>query len=334
MSKQNILISVIVPIYNSEKHIARCVRSLFGQTMLNDIEFIFVDDCSLDRSIEVLEKILHEEYPLRESQTTIIRHLNNQGSAITRHTGLIAAKGKYIAYCDSDDWVDRNTYRMIVAKGLLEDLDMVILNEYIMLPSGQWAMRFSRKYARHITGDNIMDFLLKFIISDGIVQKVVKKDIYNRYSFIAPASNIGEDLLLAVQLCYYCEKVGCIGQPLYYYWLNIDSQTHKPMDERCIHYKKNIDLIVKFLKEKGLYDKYKYQMSTFKLRCRNFLSENVEYKQWHSIYPELDSWEYISHMSIKDITHYLSRRYHINYLYKKLQDFYWHMKYGWTFNRS
>ena len=85
-------VSVIVPVYGVEKYIERCARSLFEQT-LDDIEYIFVDDCSPDRSIEILNQVIGE-YPGRKDQVQIIHHASNQGLALARQTGLKAATGE------------------------------------------------------------------------------------------------------------------------------------------------------------------------------------------------------------------------------------------------
>ena len=94
-------VSVIVPVYNAEKYIERCVRSLYNQT-LDDIEYIFVDDCTPDNSMEVLQKVM-DEYPKRKLHTKIIIHTTNTGQSGSRKDGILAATGDYIIHCDADD---------------------------------------------------------------------------------------------------------------------------------------------------------------------------------------------------------------------------------------
>ena len=101
-------VSVIIPVYNVEKYIERCARSLLEQS-LKDIEYIFVDDCSPDNSITMLENIL-KEYPERQPLVKILFHEPNRGLAYTRQEGVDAAKGEYIIHCDSDDWVEPEMY--------------------------------------------------------------------------------------------------------------------------------------------------------------------------------------------------------------------------------
>ena len=95
-------VSVIIPIYNVEKYIERCVRSLMEQT-LNDIEYIFVNDCTPDRSIEILQRTI-AEYPQRKKYIQILTHDRNRGSACARNNGVKAATGEYIIHCDMISW--------------------------------------------------------------------------------------------------------------------------------------------------------------------------------------------------------------------------------------
>ena len=102
-------VSVIIPVYNVEKYIEKCARSLFEQT-LDDIEYIFIDDCSPDNSMLVLSKVL-KSYPKREAQVRIIRNPENKGVAYSRTIGMKAATGEYMIHCDPDDWVDKELYQ-------------------------------------------------------------------------------------------------------------------------------------------------------------------------------------------------------------------------------
>jgi len=96
-------ISVIVPVYNVENYIERCVRSLFEQTLQEGVEYIFVDDCSPDRSMQVIEAIA-SEYPERLKHIRIVHQSLNSGSSAARNSGLAIAQGEYIYFADSDDW--------------------------------------------------------------------------------------------------------------------------------------------------------------------------------------------------------------------------------------
>ncbi len=99
-----IKVSVIIPVYNVEKYIEHCARSLMEQTLM-DIEYIFVDDCTPDHSMEILQRVL-TDYPERLESIRIIHHTQNSGLATVRNTGLQSAQGEYIKHCDRADWVE------------------------------------------------------------------------------------------------------------------------------------------------------------------------------------------------------------------------------------
>lgn len=97
-------VSVLVPIYRVEKYIDRCARSLFEQTF-DDIEFIFINDCTPDRSIDILMNVI-EDYPSRKNSVSIINHDVNHGLVFARRTALLHSSGEYVLNVDSDDWIE------------------------------------------------------------------------------------------------------------------------------------------------------------------------------------------------------------------------------------
>jgi len=120
------LLSVIVSIFGVEKYIERCARSLFEQS-LEDMEHIFVNDCTPDKSVEILKTVL-EEYPNRIPQTKIVQHATNQGLPAARHTGIMHATGDYITYCDSDDWVNKDAYKSCIDLAVSRNYDAVFFD--------------------------------------------------------------------------------------------------------------------------------------------------------------------------------------------------------------
>ena len=117
-------VSVVIAVYDVEAYIAQCCHSLFAQTLRN-IEYIFVDDCSPDKSMDIVQSVL-AEYPDRKEQVKIIRHPQNMGVSRTREDGVNAAAGEYIIHCDPDDWVELDMYESLYNKAVAEDADMVL----------------------------------------------------------------------------------------------------------------------------------------------------------------------------------------------------------------
>lgn len=206
------LVSVIVPVYNVSRYIERCARSLFEQT-LNDIEYIFIDDCSPDNSIEILHQTL-SDYPSRLAQVKIISHEKNRGIAAARNTGLKFASGEFIAHCDSDDWVETNMYEKMYNAAQKENAEIV-------------ACDFTMKYEDR---DEVLEVvnqmpddlhLLRSYISCGwtvIWNMLVKRTLYYENNIMAyDGLNFGEDYGLSVRLLALSNGYVRVSEPLYNY---------------------------------------------------------------------------------------------------------------------
>lgn len=203
-------ISVIIPVYGVEKYIERCARSLFEQT-LEDIEYIFVDDCTPDDSISILDRVI-STYPNREKHVTILHHENNKGLAQARQTGLKVASGEYIAHCDSDDWVDKDLYEIAYNKAKAESLDVVVYEGE--RTNGQNGVIINSECCLSI--DKCLTSMMHRKMWWSLCNKIIKREIYNNY-ILYPQDNMGEDMCLTLQLMSYCNNVGYVNKKYYYY---------------------------------------------------------------------------------------------------------------------
>ena len=275
-------VSVIIPIYGVEKFIERCARSLFEQT-LDDIEYIFVDDCTKDNSIAVLERVI-EDYPNRKSQITILHHDVNKGLPQARKTGIMVANGEYIAHCDSDDWVDTDMYRAMYEKAKTENLDYVVCNYYE-------SDGVNRKEIKQIFSSIKMDMMFSICT---LWCKLVKRSLYVNNGLVYPTDNMGEDRVYTVQLAWFASSYGYVDKPLYYYYINQSSITHTIDREKSIsiyHQRKNnTDTICTFIRANNI-EGCKSYLTTLKLQTLTwlypFLYDRSIYKLWKESYPEL-----------------------------------------------
>ena len=205
-------VSVIIPIYGVEKYIERCARSLFEQT-LDDMEFIFVDDCTTDMSISILENVIND-YPNRAAQTRICHHEKNMGLPIARQTGIKEATGDFIAHCDSDDWVDRDMYELMYSNAIRENADIAVCDYY----------RDSGREKTHITAlhttnkHECLINLLYQIDSWAVWNKIVRTSLYK--GIVYPVNNMGEDMAIMCQLVHKAEKITYCDKAFYHYFLN------------------------------------------------------------------------------------------------------------------
>lgn len=151
-------VSVIVPIYNVEKYIERCVRSLMEQT-LDDIEYIFVNDATLDGSMEVLNRVINE-YPERLPMVKIINNETNEGVSNTRQKGLENTIGEYIVFVDSDDWIEANMFEKMYGVAIINNADIVLTDFIIEYDNGSPSSILNQKPTKLTPHELIRDLIL------------------------------------------------------------------------------------------------------------------------------------------------------------------------------
>ena len=282
-------VSVIILVYNVEKYIGICARSLFGQT-LKDVEYIFVDDCSPDRSMDILFKILEEEFPERKSQVRVLRNEKNYGQAYCRRRGVEASVGKYTIHCDSDDWQELHMLERMYLEARAYDADAVVCAWY------RDDTPVSTRY-NHV-GENIRDLILNDMVAVGELQSLwrymVKREVYSR-GIEFPIFNQGEDHALMVQLIWKSKDVYCVNEPLYHWRTNMGSVTRDPSEKGVMSRFQgdcaNDRLIETFLAKEGVLDRFTYQLTAHKLLCmfdlRPLLRKGEAIDMWRNEFPEI-----------------------------------------------
>lgn len=284
-------VSVIVPIYNVEAYIERCAISLFEQT-LDDIEYIFVNDCTPDNSMMILSEVL-SRYPQRKEQVRIINQPKNQGAAKAREDGIKEARGEYIIHCDSDDWVDKNIYQLLYEKALADNSDMVICDWY------ESDGVKHKKIDQNLNLDaDLLPRVLNRSISGSLCNKLIACYIYHSLNFF-PTAHMMEDVAYTVQFVLKCRKISYLEKPLYYYYNNEKSIckdiSNTACENRCKQACENIDLIISYLNNNKLDNKYRNEIVVLKNSARVFLwplfmkHPRSYYKRWLSVYPEINN---------------------------------------------
>ena len=281
-------VSIIVPVFNVEPYVAGCARSLFGQT-LKDIEFLFIDDCSPDRSIDILREVL-EEFPERKEQVTVYRMPQNSGQAKVRMQGLSMATGEYVIYCDSDDELaSPDAYRMMYEKAVEGDLDIVTCNYWKEdASSSRSIVRQECKDVRDLLTDRVQGSLVCRLIRRSILQDGI----------LAPVGNMGEDLVLAIQATLRAAKTGHVDAPLYVYKYRSSSISKDAGKEAAIrrHHAlvANVKLLIDLLTNSYNYDSHDPAIVVFKYYARHCIERYVGdkscYVLWKETFPEIDGY--------------------------------------------
>ena len=204
-------VSVIIPVYGVEKYISRCARSLFEQT-LDDIEYIFIDDCTKDNSIGVLYEVL-EQYPQRKKQVQIVKLPINSGQAAARKRGMKLATGDYVIHCDGDDWVDVEAYDKMWRKAVETNSDIVFC-EFYTTDGDNYSHIHNKLDA--LNKENILLMIVSRMLWS-LCGGLVRRSIISNNQIIYPTANNGEDFAIMIQQIYYAQRFAYIGEPLYYY---------------------------------------------------------------------------------------------------------------------
>lgn len=281
-------VSVIVPVYKVEKYIERCAVSLFEQT-LDDIEYLFIDDCTPDKSIEILKQVL-EEYPQRKNQVVIHRMEHNSGQAKVREWGMRNATGEYVLHCDSDDWVDVHMYEEMYKKAKEKNADVVLCDYY---ESDGVSKKLMNDFLPNKVEDTMSSTLLKKTKSV-LWNKLVRRSIYKN-NIMYPVANNAEDYTLLVQIVYYSKSFVYLNKPLYFYYYNTNSLTRLKTKENIINIFNqsmlNIRIVENFLNENKSLSKYSDELDCIKVIEKELLIsysfDKTLYKVWNEAYKEI-----------------------------------------------
>lgn len=278
-------VSVIIPIYKVERYIERCVRSLFEQT-LDDIEYVFVNDCTPDRSIEILNNII-KEYPAKGRQIKIISHSHNKGIASTRNTGLDNATGEYIGWVDSDDWVEKNMFESLLFTANKFDADIVWCDYSI---GDRIISQRTLEYPKMM-----LDAIMKEQIMASLWNKLIRRNLFLRHNIrFVEHINFAEDFNVLLRALRFSLCIKYISESFYHYNVNIESLTcRKDQGHRQRDNIINMVRTIEFLSLSNWEKISPEDIRIYKLmakRCCLFSVSIEDLKFWFKTFPEVNSY--------------------------------------------
>lgn len=244
----NPLISIGVPVYNVESYIRRCAKSLFGQTYDN-IEYVFVDDCSPDNSIKILQEVLNE-FPNRKDQVKILNNKQNLGSSATRNVAINAMTGQFLMWVDSDDYIEPDMVEKLVVAQASNDADIVSCGVEIDLPQN-----VTKKILPPIfTSSRDMTLrLLQHNVFVSVWARLIRLNLYKENNIKSlDGINNAEDYQMMPRLAYYAKSVTTIPDALYHYncqnQLSYTASYSVKQSEQVI---KSVQFLESFFRDKG-----------------------------------------------------------------------------------
>lgn len=217
----NNLISVIIPIYNAEKYLEKCIESILIQTH-KDFELILVDDGSKDNSGRICD-----EYAKKDSRIRVI-HKKNAGVSTARNTGIESAKGEFIAFVDSDDWLQKNSLEILYKEIKAQNADLVAgAFERIVRQGRQRHNIKSKLYYGDEIAENITDLIS--CLAGTVWAKLFRRDIIlNENLRFIPEIPSCEDSVFLMTYLQFCEKITLKDEIVYTYnCMVLSSAVHK-----------------------------------------------------------------------------------------------------------
>jgi len=207
-------ISIIIPIYNTEKYLCECLDSVLNQT-LTDIEIICINDGSTDGSLAILR-----EYEAKDTRIKVIDK-RNEGPSAARNLGLDLARGEYIQFVDSDDIIAETLCEKAYGLAIADAVDMVVFNI-----TNNINKKNLLSFTSFPSEKNDKIWLLKTM--PGPYTKIARREVYNKYCIRFPLGvKFGEDRLVHWLVCCRSNSFSVLKESLYFYRINSNSLCHR-----------------------------------------------------------------------------------------------------------
>jgi glycosyltransferase involved in cell wall biosynthesis len=250
------------------------------------MEFIFVDDCSTDNSVQVIQELL-DLYPKRSEQVKVVRLSQNKGVSAARQRGLDESGGEFVIHCDADDWVDIHMYKEMYEAAITQNAEVVISDYMTCYPNSSDNKLI--QYPDEFVGNP------SFCISpyEGAVwNKLISKNLIDLYKITFTAGiMVGEDFLFVTKCRLHACREVVIHKPYYQYCQNNTTSITR------VYTKQKIDTVVilaqlmdEYISAVGMKDKYLYRINYLKFQAKQFflLYEEIrDIKHWQSLFPEI-----------------------------------------------
>jgi glycosyltransferase involved in cell wall biosynthesis len=299
--KVNPKLSIIVPVFNVERYIEKCINSILNQSF-KDFELILIDDGSIDKSGQICDRHAQNDRRVK------VIHKINEGPAVTRNIGLMIAKGEYIGFVDSDDWIDPNMYLLLYNSCIDNGSDISIIGLREVTENGD----FLNQYV-----PNKMTFseILKRAYP---CNKIFKKELFVNNKLYFAEGKYYEDLELIPKLFIKSRKLTTVNQITYNY-VKRKGSTTASQDKRILDNLWAYTQLKQFLIDENIYleyhEEFKNGVSFFKKYYFNILYEYPTIFIIKNSKVIINDFKHIGGLSKEDYIFFIIK--HINFTIKK-----------------
>ena len=246
-------VSIIIPVYNTEKYLPKCLNTIVSQTFQN-IEILIVNDCSTDNSLQIIN-----DYKKKDSRISIINLKVNSGLTVARNTGIQAATGKYIVFVDSDDWISEKLVETLYDSIEINQSDVIIATHYTFDNSTKKIKIFRQKeefYNKQIASVTEKQKFLTLRMIWSAWNKIYKRDFLTTNNIYFKTAKMEDILFIYEVVAMPNSKIMLIKDILYYYRINRKNSIMYNKTDRIYNCIKAASEIKKFLKSQNLFETY------------------------------------------------------------------------------
>jgi len=279
-------VSIIIPVYNAEKTLPHCINSLYAQTYRN-LELLFVDDCSTDQSLAVINEGVTYADNAVGIKSKILHHEVNRGVAAARNTGLDAATGDYIYYVDADDWIEADAVEKLMNEANQQNADIVGLEWYLTFGQNERYM----KQAAFASPDEALRKMMGGVLRWNLWLFFVRRSLYEKNGIrFMEGMNMGEDMMVMIKLFACATTVSLLKKPLYHYvQVNANSLTRTYSQEHIRQVTANVMEAEQYIGKSRLGKQLQRYLHFLKLNIKLPLlitDDKTRYQQWSAWFPE------------------------------------------------
>ena len=272
-----------MPIYKVEQYLEKTLDSIFTQTYPY-LDFVFVNDCSPDNSLQVLTNTI-KKYNINDNQYTIVNHEQNEGIAVSRTDCIAHAKGDYVYFVDSDDWIEKDTVEQMVLATKCGAVDIVgcdYMKDYL---SGKTTCHHEN-YAKSCE-ENLYK-CLNYDIATVLWKLLIRRNLFDNFK-ITPHVDIVEDYIMSVKLYYFANSFISIPKAFYHYvqynQARVSLQTLWSVNMHI----KGVEEVEEFCRDKGLINddvEYKLLLRKFNIKSNFLTKQLLDYRRYEQTFPE------------------------------------------------